>query len=603
MKKQTYILCYLLLLLNAEVVFPVNLKEPPVETVKRIGDKLIRETPFAYRLTLPKTGSLFNDLRFVDFGRTFGTEDPAVAYAYTQFTSSQDTIFPVEIDHNDGCKIWCNGRLVYERKGRKRLQISREERSMEMSSRFDLPLHKGNNDILIKSEVQGDEWCVFIQPPSKKDAVLNVKPEYPAIGLKTVKNVDEKVAGITLWLVIGPFAPGIDNIREPESELHFGRMYQGLKEGVTWEIPKIEVLGDVIGAKEWGTTYQWNYHNGGVAWALQLLGELTKEEKYTEWGNTFCDYQMEGMSFVDYQVNELKAYNSANALVIGSSLLDFTLAPSLPLIYRLRKEVDFKNRKIYEEYINKMTEYAKYGQIRTEGMRNYTRNTPEEYTVWVDDMFMGIPYLMQAAQYTDSEKERKYFYDDASQQVLDFNKHVWDKEAQLYMHANFSSRPEVKLPHWSRANGWAIWAMSDVLMALPRNHPNYSKVLKQYRAFVNSLIRFQNENGFWHNVIDRTDSPEEVSGTAIFTMAIARGMRYGWLEKKKFTPIVMKGWEAIASEIEDDGTVHNICVGTMCSEDINHYINRPFYDDDTHGSFAVIFAGIEVQKMLNQIES
>ena len=39
------------------------------------------------------------------------------------------------------------------------------------------------------------------------------------------------------------------------------------------------------------------------------------------------------------------------------------------------------------------------------------------------------------------------------------------------MHANYTSRPDVKLPHWARANGWAIWAMSDVLMALPKNHP------------------------------------------------------------------------------------------------------------------------------------
>lgn len=601
MKKIIGITCSLFLLSNAVSAISI-FREQPIETVKRIGDKLIRETVFAYRLILPKEKKQFNDLMVVDFGHTFGVDKEAVAYAYTQLTFSKDTIFPVKIDHNDGCKLWCNGQLVYEKKGKKKIQISREERSMEMSSKFELPLRKGSNNILIKSEIQGDEWCVFIQPPSENGAVLKVAREYPAIGLKNLEHVDTKVADLSPWLVIGPFEPGIDRVREPEKEFRFGRMYQGLTKSVTWTIPKIEILGDVIGAAEWGTAYQWNYHNGGVAWSMQLLGELTKEEKYTEWGNKFCDYHMEGLPFVDHQVHELKAYNSANALVIGSTLLDFTLAPSLPLIYRLRKEDDFKNREIYENYINGMTEYAKYGQIRTEGMRNYTRNTPEKYTVWVDDMFMGIPYLMQAAQYADSEEERGYLYDDAAQQILDFDKHVWDKDAQLYMHAHYTSHPEVKLPHWSRANGWAIWAMSDVLTALPRNHPDYKRILKQYRRFVNSLVRFQNENGFWHNVIDRPDSPAEVSGTAIFTMAMARGVRYGWLERKKFVPIVMKGWKAVASEIEEDGTVHKICVGTMCSEDVNHYINRPFYDDDTHGSFAVIFAGMEVQNMINAMD-
>ncbi len=223
----------------------------------------------------------------------------------------------------------------------------------------------------------------------------------------------------------------------------------------------------------------------------------------------------------------------------------------------------------------------------------------EEFTVWTDDMYMGIPFLMQAGLYAGTARQKKTFFDDAACQILDFGRHVWDREARLYMHANYSSRPWVKLPHWSRANGWAIWAMSEVLMYLPSDHPKYKPILKQYRAHAKSLAAHQAASGFWYNVIDRADSPEEVSGTAIFTMAMARGVRYGWLDKEKYIPVVIKGWEAVASEVEDDGTVHKICVGTMCSEDEQYYVDRPFYDDDTHGSFAVIFAGIEVQKMMD----
>jgi rhamnogalacturonyl hydrolase YesR len=142
--------------------------------------------------------------------------------------------------------------------------------------------------------------------------------------------------------------------------------------------------------------------------------------------------------------------------------------------------------------------------------------------------------------------------------------------------------------------------MSEVLMYLPKSHPKYKAVQNHYRMHINSLLRYQDSAGFWHNVIDCSDSPEEVSGTAIFTMAIARGITHGWIDAKKYRPAVLKGWNAIASEIEKDGTVHKICVGTMCSEDVNYYIHRPFYDNDTHGSFAVLFAGIEVQKMLNK---
>jgi hypothetical protein len=92
-------------------------------------------------------------------------------------------------------------------------------------------------------------------------------------------------------------------------------------------------------------------------------------------------------------------------------------------------------------------------------------------------------------------------------------------------------------------------------------------------------------------------SREEVSGTAIFTMAIARGIRHGWLERDTYLPIVRKGWDALKTRIQPDGTVRDICYGTMCSEDVNYYLELPFYDNDTHGLFAVLFAGMEVSRL------
>ena len=586
---------YTLLFIGLFVVaFQTTWADSPIEIVSRIGDKLIRETPFKYRLTIKPNNNSFNKLEFIDFGRTYGLGKPGVAYAFTELTSRKDTIIQVEIEHSDACKVWCNDVLVYERRGQRKLALSQAERSVEMSFAFKVHLKKGNNKFLVKSETYGQEWCVLIQPPSEKDAVLDYEVEYPGIGLHTVQDVDRNIADLTNWLTIGPFASDIDRINAPEKEIRFGYMY----DGVTWTIPKIEILGDVINPAPWGTTYQWNYHNGGVAWAMQQMSEVTNNSKYKQWADNFCDYQMEGIPFVNYQVNDLRASGSANSAIINYKMLDFTLAPSLPLIYRLRKEKNFGNRDLYEKYIDIMLEYARHGQVRSEGMTNYTRETPEKFTTWVDDMFMGIPFLMQAGLNMDSQQKRREFFDDAASQVLDFHKHLWDKDAKLYMHANYSSRPEVKLPHWSRANGWAIWAMSEVLMYLPKSHPKYKAILKLYREHVSSLAKYQDKSGFWFNVIDCPDSPAEVSGTAIFTMAIARGITHGWLNERKYYPVVMKGWDAVSSEVEVDGTVHKICVGTMCSENVNYYINRPFYDDDTHGSFAVIFAGIEVQRMI-----
>jgi rhamnogalacturonyl hydrolase YesR len=444
-----------------------------------------------------------------------------------------------------------------------------------------------------------------MQPPSKKGAVVQTDKPYPAIGLKPVRDVDARIAAMTNWLIIGPFENpqsggkfnGLDVSYAPEQELRFGVMYAGTEAPVTWTIPKIEVVGNFIDPLPWGTNYNWNYHNGGVAWAMQCLSEASGERKYADYAAGFCAFQLGCIPFVRHQVEGLNAFQSANHLLINTPLLDFTLAPSLPFIYRLRTESDFPNRNEYEDFIKKMTRYAKDGQIRLPGVHIYTRTTPVEYTTWVDDMFMGIPYLVQAALYTDDPADKKALLDDAANQVIGFNTQVWDETANLYMHARYFG-DDAKFPHWSRANGWGIWAITEVLSVLPKNHPKYKTILNHYRKHVASLAKHQDPSGFWCNVLDRPDSRKEVSGTAIFTMAIARGVNNGWLSDKTYRPVAMKGWEAMKTKIKPDGTVYDICYGTMCTQDVNYYMERPFYDNDTHGLFAVLFAGIEVHRMM-----
>ena len=579
--------------------------ESPLEVLKLVGNKLVKETPFKYQLSLATPNKTFNGIQVVDFGRTFGLGKPAVAYATTLLTASENTDLNIEIEHNDGCKIWLNGKVVYEKAGDRKINLVYEERSVKMSNQCKLSLHKGKNTLLIKSETAGNEWKVYIQPPATKGAILANGVSYPAIGLTSMKYVDKSVSNVSNWLVVGPFdntnRKGLETVYEPENQIRFGYMYEGADELVTWTIPRIEVLGGMINPKKWGTSYNWNYHNGGTAWAMEKLSQITGESKYGHYADSFCNFHLDGIPFVNYQVNKLNVDSSANKEILGVPLLDFTLAPSLPLVYKLESKDDFPKREAYKAFVDKMIKYAEEGQLRMPGSNIFTRLSPEKYTTWVDDMFMGIPFLVQASLYTNDPVLKKKLLDDAANQVINFNKEVWDSSAHLYCHAKYSEK-NVKLPHWSRANGWGIWATSEVLLNLPKNHPKYKAILQHYREHVAAIVKYQNANGFWYNVIDRPDSKEEVSGSAIFTMAIARGVTNGWLDAAEYKSVVLKGWNAIKTKIDSDGTVHDICMGTMCSEDVNYYINRPYYDNDTHGLFAVLFAGLEVNNLLKKTE-
>ncbi|MFZ4724178.1 MAG: glycoside hydrolase family 88 protein, partial [Paludibacter sp.] len=451
----------------------------PLDVVSLIGDKLIRDTPFKYRLEVQSAKTNFDNVVCVDFGRTFGLGKAAMAIAYTQLEAETNQILPIQLEHSDGCKITLNNKVIYEQTGKRNIHIVLDERDLELPVKLELQLKKGLNKFIVESQTNGNEWCFFMQPPSNKEAIGSKQIMYPTIGLCNVPYVDKKVAEISNWLVIGPLSVNDNQIATIESNMAFGQMFNGLNNQlITWTIPKVEVLGNLIDTKLWGTNYNWNYHNGGVAWAMQTLSESTNNPTYNAWASAFCDFHINGIPFVNYQVKTLNAFKSANHYILKTPLLDFTLAPSMPLIYRLQKETTFENRAAYEAFIAEMLNYAKSEQIRDANTGVYTRTTPEKFTTWVDDMFMGIPFLVQASNFVNDKKEKEIFLNDAAKQVLAFKKHVWDADANLYMHANYSARPTVKLPYWSRANGWGIWASSEVLKALPKTSPYYKPILK-----------------------------------------------------------------------------------------------------------------------------
>lgn len=60
----------------------------------------------------------------------------------------------------------------------------------------------------------------------------------------------------------------------------------------------------------------------------------------------------------------------------------------------------------------------------------FARLRPQKNTVWLDDMFMGIPAVAYMGKLTGDVK----YYDEAARQVLQFADRMWVKERQLFRH-------------------------------------------------------------------------------------------------------------------------------------------------------------------------
>lgn len=226
----------------------------------------------------------------------------------------------------------------------------------------------------------------------------------------------------------------------------------------------------------------------------------------------------------------------------------------------------------------------------------FARKRPHKNTVWLDDMFMAIPAIAYMGAYTNDSK----YFDEAAKQIMLFKDKMWVKEKKLFRHGWVEAMNPHPAFHWGRANGWAILTMCEVLDVLPENHPQRDAILDLLRQHIEGLVALQGKDGFWHQLLDRNDSYEESSCTAIYTYCIAHAINQGWISALAYGPAVQLAWHAVEASIDAQGRFMNTCVGTGMGFDPAFYMYRPVSTAAAHGYGPAIWAGAEMLRLLDR---
>lgn len=341
------------------------------------------------------------------------------------------------------------------------------------------------------------------------------------------------------------------------------------------------------------TSYEW-----GVTYAGMLLAtEATGDARY-------ADYTTKRMTFLatlrPYFGDQVKANPGGNtgapdrplrAMLAPRALDDagamcaamIKVARAGNLKADLRPQID-----TYIDYITTKEFRLADGTL--------ARNRPQPNTLWLDDLFMSVPALAQMGKLTGEGK----YYNEAVKQVLQFSTRMFNKDKGLYMHGwveGMSVHPEF---YWARANGWAVMTMVELLDVLPENHAGRAAVLDLLRAHVRGLAARQSGSGFWHQLLDRTDSYLETSATAIYVYSIARAINRGWVDPLAYGPMTLLGWNAVSTKVTEKGQVEGTCVGTGMGFDPAFYYHRPINTYAAHGYGPVLLAGAEVITLLKK---
>lgn len=340
---------------------------------------------------------------------------------------------------------------------------------------------------------------------------------------------------------------------------------------------------------------KWDYTYGFVLLAMQKLYLKTGDKRYLEYGKQYVD------QFVD-------ASGNINKYTIEDFSLDHL--NNGKLLFLLYKEYQDER---YAKALHVLRKHLEW-QPRTKS-GGFWHKKIYPYQIWLDGLYMGHTFW---AMYANEFAESSEVFADIAQQFMLIEQHTRDEKTGLLLHAWDESRIQQwadketgRSPHvWSRALGWYLMALVDTLEVFPKDHENYNDLVAILNRLSDAIAPYQHTTGLWYQVTDqgeRYGNYLETSGTAMFSYALAKGVRLGYLPKphlqvaeQAFAGIVKNHIEIdpANNELYMTDTVGGTGLGNSPyrTGDFEYYVGEAVRKNDPHGLGAFILASIELGK-------
>lgn len=341
-----------------------------------------------------------------------------------------------------------------------------------------------------------------------------------------------------------------------------------------------------------GIPPKWVYDFGVEAKGLEALWLATGDRRYFEQIKKGIDaFINDDGTIKTYKVDD---YN-IDQVRMGCAVL---------LLYQVTAEAKYKKAA-------DLLRLQLKGQPRTnEGGFWHKKIYP--FQMWLDGLYMGEPFYAEHAETFNEPRD----FDDIANQFVWMEKHVRDEKTGLLYHAWDESR---QMPwadkvtgrapmFWGRAIGWYVMALVDVLDHFPRDHPHRAELIAILNRTMKALEKVQDKrSGVWWLILDAADKKGnylEASSSCMFTYALAKGVRMGYLPAS-FESVANAAWAGIQKEfLETAGTDLNLVKtiggaglgGTPYRDGtFNYYAGEKVVTNDPKGIGAFLDAAVEME--------
>ncbi|ROV96737.1 hypothetical protein VSDG_05548 [Cytospora chrysosperma] len=247
------------------------------------------------------------------------------------------------------------------------------------------------------------------------------------------------------------------------------------------------------------------------------------------------------------------------------------------------------------------------------------------YWSYLDGMYSLAPFY---SLYTVSDSDsngtlmNQTALDDMALQMDLLWQHCFNASSGLLVHGYDASLTAVwansmtgASPHvWGRSLGWYFMALVDTLEILPRASSTSETIevlVEKFRSLAAAVIQAVDPvTGGWWQVMDmpgREGNYIESSGSAMFTYALLKGHRLGYLKDNvtAIAPVIARrAYEFLTDTFvvqEINGTLGYNGTVTVCSlnstASYEYYIGQPIKYNSVLGSAAYVLASLEFERL------
>lgn len=361
---------------------------------------------------------------------------------------------------------------------------------------------------------------------------------------------------------------------------------------------------------------RWNYIDGVFLNSIVNLYHETNNKQYMAFLLNYIDYYIdyEG-NFINPETKEPTGYRSGELDSVCESRILFD-AYEMTRDPRYLKAIE----KTYQE-LKKMSIAV--------GSQNFSHKESYLNQIWLDGMYMYVPFLARYAQFFDKPEEFSLI----KEQYAYIREHMFDEEKQLYYHGHDTTKSIFwadkttgnSKSFWLRSNGWFIVSLVDGLEYFPEGEEkNY--LLELLEEALTGILQYQDETThMFYQLVDKGPNAFlvhkeyltnlknyaygngdatiknylESSGSSMIAYAALKASRLGYL--KNYEQIGIEIFEGIYDYSFKENSLHHICITAGLGPDKNpyrdgsleYYLAEPVGENDAKGVGPFIMAYLE----------